>query len=133
MVAHMDQNPTPEQQQALTEARADIADLGQKRARQPGKSRTEGKGHHVHPARWNADARGHVPVLHHRAYEQPQRRLRQQQPRPQHDERGEKNDENPIVPQAQIADVEVAEQPGRGIDLHIVGTKHHSETLLHDK
>ena len=54
-------------------------------------------------------------------------------PGPDHDQDGEYDHEDPVIPQNDVADREIAEEPGRRVYLDIVRSENQTEQLLHDE
>src|SRR5450830_765315 len=98
---------------ALAQVRADVADLAQRHAAQPGDAGAQAKREHVHAPGGHAAAGGHVAVLGDGAHVEAQARLVQQQPGQHHHAQGEGDDYDAVVRQHQVGQhLNAAGQPG---------------------
>jgi hypothetical protein len=99
---------------ALTEVRADVADLAERHTAEAGDARTEAEGEHVHTTGRHAAASGHVAVLGDGTNVEAEAGFIQQQPRQHHHEQGESNDDDAVVRQHKIGQhLNTAGQPRR--------------------
>ena len=114
----------------LAHGRADVADLRKERTGESGETAAKREREHVDALRANADARGHLAVLHDRANEQAERRFGEQQPRQQDDDGCETDDEDPVVAEHDVGDGDIADQPRGRIHIDVGRAEKETEELL---